>query len=78
MPRYAYKDFATGRPTYTRGSFTGWLKGGPLDVFYAVFVCRRTEIMVPEYCLTPETRRDLKSRIAFPNAGAKVAPRISA
>lgn len=52
-----YKDFVTGKIRYTRGKFSGWTKpSGPLKVHYAIFNNPRGVVLVPEYCLTPETR----------------------
>jgi len=54
---YTYKDFVTGKPKRTRGRFAGWTQPtGLLQVRYAIFRNRYSDILVPEYCLTPETR----------------------
>ena len=54
-----YKDFATGAIKRTRGRFDRWERGGPLNAWYAVFRNPCGVVLVPEYCLTLETRRAL-------------------
>lgn len=61
VTKHTYKDFETGRKRRTRGKFVGWQRGGPLNVRYAVFQNRRSAVLVPEYCLTSETRKALAS-----------------
>ena len=53
---FTYKDFVTGKIHYTRGKFSNWTRGGPLNAWYAVFNTRKTHVCIPEYLLTPETR----------------------
>ncbi len=60
--RYTYKDFQTGKKRWTRGRFAGWGQGGPLNVRYAIFQTRRIALLVPEYCLSPETRKALNAQ----------------
>ena len=56
-----YKDFATGKIKRTRGEFAGWTaKQGPLNVRYAIFKNPKSEVLVPEYCLTEETRKNIE------------------
>ena len=56
--KYTYKDFATGKPKWTRGRLVGWHgPDGPLNVMYAAFDRGRSMIFVPEYCLTTESKR---------------------
>jgi tetraacyldisaccharide-1-P 4'-kinase len=55
-----YKDFKTGKIKRTRGTFSGWtLPQGPLRARYAVFKNPKGEVIVPEYCLTKETRANI-------------------
>jgi hypothetical protein len=54
---YTYKDFETGKTKRTRGKFTGWTQPtGLLKVRYAIFKNPRGTVLVPAYCLTPETK----------------------
>jgi hypothetical protein len=57
--RYTYKDFATGKQRWTKGQFAGWTEGGPLGARYAIFQRLASSVLVPEYCLTQETRKEL-------------------
>jgi hypothetical protein len=59
VTKHTYKDFETRKKRWTRGKFVGWQRGGPLNVQYAVFQNRRGAVLVPEYCLTSETRKAL-------------------
>lgn len=55
---YTYKNFVTGKTHHTNGIFQGWTpKTGPLNVPYAKFRTPKTEILIPSYCLTKETRQ---------------------
>ena len=62
--RYTYKyvEPSTAGPfvariRYTRGRFSGWTKPmGFLNVRYAVFRNRASELLIPEYDLTAETK----------------------
>jgi len=54
-----YKDFATGKPKFTRGRFVKWIFGGPLNAPLAVIELPRSMLFVPAYCLTAESRREL-------------------
>jgi hypothetical protein len=56
MDKYTYKDFSTGKIRWTRGKFSGWQRGGPLNAWYAVFQNPRGAVLVPEYCLTLESK----------------------
>lgn len=57
---YTYRDFATGKIKRTRGKFVGWSEPqGPLIAPYAEFQNRRSFVLVPYYCLTEETKRQL-------------------
>ncbi len=54
---YSYKDFSTGLIKRTRGKFAGWTEPtGLVKARYAIFQNRAGDVLVPEYCLTPETR----------------------
>lgn len=54
---YVYFDFVTGERKRTRGKFIGWTeKMGMLKCRYAQFENPGSIIMVPEYCVPPETR----------------------
>ncbi len=55
--KHTYKDFVTGKIHFTRGRFDGWTAGtGLIGAKYAIFRNRASEILVPEYLLTKETR----------------------
>ncbi len=56
---YSYRDFATQKLKHTRGKFSHWENGGPLNVRYAVFANRCSDVLVPEYSLTAETKRKI-------------------
>ena len=59
---YTYKDFLTGGVKRTKGTFSGWTpKQGPLNARYAIFKNPKGEILVPEYCLTEETRKNIST-----------------
>lgn len=60
--KYTFKDFITGRLRYTRGTFSNWTQGGPLNAWYAVFCTPRGHVLIPEYLLTAETRAALPAR----------------
>jgi hypothetical protein len=58
MKRITYKDFATGKPKWTRGRFAFWTEPtGLLNVRYAVIHRERSDILIPVYCLTAESKR---------------------
>lgn len=57
--KYTYKDFVTRKPKFTKGKFSNWTRGGPLNAWYAVFVRRSSVLYIPEYCLTTETRKSI-------------------
>jgi hypothetical protein len=59
--KYTYKDITTGRTRFTRGVFVGWQTGGLLNVKHAEFHTQRGCLFVPEYCLTPETKKQLQA-----------------
>ncbi len=60
--KFTYKDLATGKIRWTRGEFQGWTKEtGLLKARYAVFRTTVTEILVPEYLLTMETKAAIKA-----------------
>jgi len=65
--KYHYKDFATGRPRWTRGKFERWEQGGPLNAWGAVFFLPCSAIWVPAYCLSKETKAMLPPK---PQEGA--------
>lgn len=58
-PVIHYKDFATGATHFTRGRFDRWERGGPLNGWYAFILLPSSELMIPEYCLTVESRKAL-------------------
>jgi len=61
-PIYRFKDFDTGKHRFTRGRFAGWTSStGLLKVRYAVFALKASEILVPEYLLTFETKQMLST-----------------
>jgi hypothetical protein len=60
-PKYTYKEFASGKMRWTRGRFSGWKRGGPLNVKYAMFQTRRSTLFIPEYCLTREALNAIRS-----------------
>ena len=54
---YTYKDFQTGKTRRTSGKFDGWTPPtGLLNIPYAIFRTAKTNILVPAYLLTPETK----------------------
>ena len=61
MKWYYYRDIITNKLRRTRGIFAGWIVDG-LDIRRAVFVLKRGEWLIPDYCLTPETRKELEGR----------------
>ena len=61
--RYNYKDFATGKPHWTKAEFVGFTEPtGLLNVPYAIFRRLSGDLLVPEYLLTPETRAALSNQ----------------
>jgi len=57
---YTYKDFLTGKIKRTRGKFAGWTDvTGPLSVKYAIFQNPRGVVLVPAYCLTEESKKEI-------------------
>lgn len=57
MTKYTYRDIITKKIRYTTGKFIGWTEPtGLLSVKYAVFRRQKTDLIVPEYLLTPETK----------------------
>ena len=55
-----YKDFVTGKRRFTRGTFAGWTKpAGFLKVRYAIIKRRCSNLLIPEYSLTPDSRKEL-------------------
>jgi len=53
-----YKDFETGKIHRTRGLFIGWtLPSGIVGAPYAIFQRRRSNLFIPEYLLTSETKK---------------------
>lgn len=59
-PIYRYKDFVTGKPKWTTGTFAGWQRMGLLNAPHAIFHNRASTIYVPHYCLTKETQEMLR------------------
>lgn len=58
--KYTYKDIATGGIKWTRGRFVKWTQPtGLLNARYAVFQLPKSVVLVPEYCLTKDTRNQL-------------------
>ena len=57
--KYTYRDFVTRKPKFTRGTFSNWTRGGPLNAWYATFKRGRSVLFIPEYCLTTETRDNI-------------------
>ena len=59
---YTFHDFVSGKIRRTSGTFSGWTgPGGPMNAFYAVFRNKMSDNLIPEYCLTKETRRRIGS-----------------
>ena len=57
-----YKDFVTGRIKRTRGVFSGWTPNqGLLNARYAIFKNPKGVVLVPEYCLTKETKEKIST-----------------
>lgn len=60
---YTYKDFVTGKTKKTFGKFGGFTNPtGPLDIKYAIFKNRCSDLFVPIYCLTAETMNSIKKQ----------------
>jgi len=60
--KYTYKDFVTGKIRFTRGRFEGWTPGtGIIGAKYAIFRTKATEVLIPEYLLTQDTRAAIKA-----------------
>ena len=53
---HSYRDFVTREIRHTRGKFVGWVRGGPLGAWGAVFANRCSDTFIPGYCLTRDTR----------------------
>jgi hypothetical protein len=71
--KYTYRDFETKKPRWTRGQFREWTEPtGLLNVRYAVIDRERSELFIPEYCLTPETRRAFEYEMKFRELPAKL------
>lgn len=66
-----YKDFATGKQKFSRGTFDHWERGGPLNAWLAIVTCRASALAIPSYCLTPESRKALP---AIPQEEDKSSP----
>lgn len=64
MTKYTYRDFESGRLRWTRGRFQNWQRGGLLNAWHAVFVRKGDALLVPEYCLTAETKAALPPKVA--------------
>jgi hypothetical protein len=74
-PKQWYRDFVTGKATFTYGRFAGWTRGGPLNAWYAVFRRQSSALLVPEYCLAAATRRSLPPK---PDTSPVVEPESAA
>ncbi|MBI9082732.1 MAG: hypothetical protein JEZ11_03985 [Desulfobacterales bacterium] len=54
--KYTYIDFDNPKKTrFTRGQFIGWSCG--LGIKRAIFALKNTDLCIPEYLLTPETKK---------------------
>lgn len=59
--KYTYKDFETGKPKWTKGRFREWTEPtGLLNVRYAVIDRGASTLFIPEYCLTPDSKRSME------------------
>jgi len=59
---YTYTEFASNKIRRTKGKFCGWTEPmGILNVRYAIFRNRCSEILVPIYCLTKETKERISN-----------------
>jgi len=57
-----YKDFKTGKVHWTSGIFSGWTKPtGLLGAAYAIFQRPHSQLLIPEYLLTRETREKINN-----------------
>ena len=57
MNKHTFRDFVTGKIRFTRGRFEGWTPGtGIIGAKYAIFRTKATEVLIPEYLLTKETK----------------------
>lgn len=55
---YTYRDMdEPGKIRHTRGVFVGWWRDNLFGIPRAVFALTRTEVLIPHYLLTPETRQ---------------------
>ena len=73
MTKLTYKDFVTGKPKWTRGQFREWTdRQGPLNARYAVIERGRSALLIPEYCLTPESKRAIAYEIRCRETPARV------
>ena len=55
-----YKDMDTGKVHFTRGRFVEWTEPmGPLWAPYAHVKSGKTDLYIPPWCLTPESRAAL-------------------
>ena len=60
---YTYKDIM-GKIKRTRGEFSGWTQPtGLLHARYAIFKNPKSDVLVPEYLLTTETRERINEVI---------------
>lgn len=58
--KYTFKDFVTGKQRWTRGNFVGWTEStGLLNARYAIFQRPRSDLLVPEYLLTKESKQTI-------------------
>ena len=64
---YTYKDFMGGKGLRTKrtyGIFSGWTKPtGLLNVRYAIFKNPKSDVLVPEYLLTKETKAKIEMAV---------------
>lgn len=57
-----YKDFQTGKIHRTCGIFVGWTRPtGLLNVAYAIFQRPHSQLVIPEYLLTKQTKERISN-----------------
>jgi hypothetical protein len=65
---FDHPDFPNNKPRFTRGRFAGWFRDG-FGIRRAIFVRRSDTLLIPEYCLTAETKAALPKDQEYEHAG---------
>jgi hypothetical protein len=58
---FHHPDFPRNKPQYTRGRFVGWFSDG-FGIRRAIFQRKGDTLLIPEYCLTVETKKALEEQ----------------